>query len=325
MIDPVSLDQLRVFLAVCDTGSYSAAARKLRRAQSAVSRTVVALESSIKVSLFDRSGYIPELTSAGQSLMADARAAVARVDEFKMRAVAIANNLEPHLTLSAHFSISVEYLVPVLNEFRTKFPQTPLTLRTGSIERSWIMCLRRHQHHRCDAVSECRDRDTGGSAAAGAPIPCECIHGFGGGAGSSACRGVGADQLFRAATAHSTCRRWHSNTSRAWETGNVMSDRWWHLTNVHQKHQFLLAGFGWGIMPMNIIRKDIATGRLRKIEVAERTDWQPPIPIYIINRLDRPLGPASRWMVEAMLARGPLIDKASGAVMPQRRRSKPAR
>ena len=65
MLDGVSLDQLRTFIAAVDEGSFSAAARRLNRVQSAVSGWVSALEEQIGVTLFDRSGRFPRLTAEG--------------------------------------------------------------------------------------------------------------------------------------------------------------------------------------------------------------------------------------------------------------------
>ena len=49
-----SLDQLRVFLAVVETGSFTAAGRRLMRATSAVSYSIASLEHQLGVALFDR-------------------------------------------------------------------------------------------------------------------------------------------------------------------------------------------------------------------------------------------------------------------------------
>ena len=56
MLDGVSLDQLRTFIAAADEGSFSAAGRRLRRAQSVVSQTLANLEGQLGVKLFDRNG-----------------------------------------------------------------------------------------------------------------------------------------------------------------------------------------------------------------------------------------------------------------------------
>src|SRR5271156_3625484 len=65
MIDPLTLDQMRVLVAVAETGSFSAAARRLRRGQSAISQAVQAMETTLGVPLFDPSTRTPTLTDAG--------------------------------------------------------------------------------------------------------------------------------------------------------------------------------------------------------------------------------------------------------------------
>ncbi len=52
MLDPMTLDQLRVLVAVAETGSFSAAARRLGRVQSAVSQSVQSLETALGTTLF---------------------------------------------------------------------------------------------------------------------------------------------------------------------------------------------------------------------------------------------------------------------------------
>src|SRR6266446_7425931 len=99
MLDGVSIDQLRGFIAAVDEGSFSAAARKLRRAQSAVSELVSSLEDQMGVMFFDRSGRYPKLTSEGAVLLADAKGVVAGLDFMKARAKGIAAGLEPELSV----------------------------------------------------------------------------------------------------------------------------------------------------------------------------------------------------------------------------------
>jgi DNA-binding transcriptional LysR family regulator len=55
MLDAVTLDQLRTFIAAVDEGSFSAAGRKLRRAQSVASQTLANLEAQLGGKLFNRS------------------------------------------------------------------------------------------------------------------------------------------------------------------------------------------------------------------------------------------------------------------------------
>src|SRR5689334_10139701 len=128
MLDGVSLDQLRTFLAAVEEGSFSAAARRLNRAQSAVSELVGNLEAQLGVSLFDRSGRYPALTPEGRVLLADARAVVAGVDGLKARAKGMAAGIEPELSAVLDVFFPIAAITESAKEFRERFPRTPLRL-----------------------------------------------------------------------------------------------------------------------------------------------------------------------------------------------------
>ena len=66
MADPFTLDQLRTLLLVSEHGSFSAAARKLGRVQSAVSQSMANLESELGVVLWNRGARAPTLTEQGR-------------------------------------------------------------------------------------------------------------------------------------------------------------------------------------------------------------------------------------------------------------------
>src|SRR5260370_30697287 len=69
MIDPLTLDQMRILVAVADRGSFSAAARALGRVQSAISQSIQTLETTLGLVLFDRSGKRPQLTDPRSALL----------------------------------------------------------------------------------------------------------------------------------------------------------------------------------------------------------------------------------------------------------------
>src|ERR1700750_2408235 len=98
MLQSVSFDQLRMFVAAADEGSFSAAARRGERPQPAVSEAILNLEAQLGVALFDRSGRYPKLTSEGTVLLADARAVIGGVDAMKARAKGISGGLGPQIT-----------------------------------------------------------------------------------------------------------------------------------------------------------------------------------------------------------------------------------
>src|SRR3546814_14814805 len=80
MLDALTLDQIRTFVAVAEHGSFRAGASKLRRVQSGVSASIANLEAQLGIALFDRSGHRPALTPQGHALPANARELLLRVD-----------------------------------------------------------------------------------------------------------------------------------------------------------------------------------------------------------------------------------------------------
>ena len=90
-----SLDQLQVFVAVVQAGSFSAAARRLGRTQSTVSAAIANLEADLGVELFDRSTRIPGLTAAGQKLQLEAEAVLERCLALQGHADSLAGKPNP--------------------------------------------------------------------------------------------------------------------------------------------------------------------------------------------------------------------------------------
>ncbi len=90
----MTLEQLRVFVAVAEREHMTRAAAELRLAQSAVSATVSALEAEHGVRLFDRVGRNIRLTAGGTCLLAEARAVLNRAEQAR-RAVAACREAEP--------------------------------------------------------------------------------------------------------------------------------------------------------------------------------------------------------------------------------------
>src|SRR5205809_3639155 len=128
MLEAITIDQLRIFIAAVDEGSFSAAGRKLRRAQSAVSQTLANLEAQLGVKLFDRSARYPRLTEEGRSLLVDARSVADNVDGFKARARAMRGGLEPELSVAMDVMYPMAALTRAATHSRKTYPHTPLRL-----------------------------------------------------------------------------------------------------------------------------------------------------------------------------------------------------
>jgi DNA-binding transcriptional LysR family regulator len=116
--DSLSLDQIQVFLAVVDSGSFSAAARKLRRAQSAVTYAVQKLEDQFGLDMFDRSAYRPTLTEAGQALLPRARRIAGEVGAFRAQARGMAAGIEAEVSITVDSMFPMPLFLDAIKQFQ---------------------------------------------------------------------------------------------------------------------------------------------------------------------------------------------------------------
>lgn len=91
----MDLEQLRLFIAVAESGSFSRGAQKLYFSHSTASRTVSALEAELGVRLLDRDNRVLGLTKAGEVLLKEARELLRAADEAALR-VRQAGQAEEH-------------------------------------------------------------------------------------------------------------------------------------------------------------------------------------------------------------------------------------
>lgn len=127
-----TLDQLRQFVTTADSGSFSAAARQLGKAQSAVSTAIGLLEADLGVELFDRSRRNAQLTDAGQVLLLEARELLRQAESLDKRARALHGGSEATLTLALDEALPYAAINALIREIATRFPDLDLTLLNGT-------------------------------------------------------------------------------------------------------------------------------------------------------------------------------------------------
>jgi DNA-binding transcriptional LysR family regulator len=125
----MTLDQLRVFIAVAERQHVTRAAEHLRISQPAVTAAIQALESRYGVSLFHRVGRRIELTEAGRSFLDEARMLVAHAGRAELVLFELSTMARGTLSISASQTISSYWLPPHLARFRRTYPG--ITLRVG--------------------------------------------------------------------------------------------------------------------------------------------------------------------------------------------------
>jgi DNA-binding transcriptional LysR family regulator len=133
MLDALTLDQMRTFVAVAEAGSFRAAATRLSRVQSAVSHAIGNLEAQLGVSLFDRSGRRPTLTPEGQALLADVRGVLLKVDAMRARARGLGEGLELRLAIALDPQFPLGLVAAALTDLHDTYPSVALWMWTAPL------------------------------------------------------------------------------------------------------------------------------------------------------------------------------------------------
>ncbi len=133
MLDALTLDQMRTFVVVVESGSFRSGATRLSRVQSAVSHAIANLEATLGVSLFDRSGHRPVLTPEGQALLTNARDILLRVDAMRARARGLGEGVELELSLIVDVLFPLATVGAALEEMRSVYPTVSIRLAVSPL------------------------------------------------------------------------------------------------------------------------------------------------------------------------------------------------
>ena len=295
MLDGLTLDQLRVLVAVADAGSFRAAANRLHRAQSAISHAIASLEAQLELPLFDRQGYRPVLTPQGRTLLHDARVVLAQTDAVRARARTFRTGVESSLDITVDPFIPSNRLVEALAAVHEGFPEVAVRVRTASLggplvavrDGSSLFGLSVSDEIRDDAITmEPAGRITLVAVAAPhhplttRPAPVDVT-----------------DQL-------SIVVADPTDVTAGIDYG-VMGPQAWRVDDLETKRALLIAGVGWGNMPSHMVNDDVAAGRL--VRVAPEGIGQggeTPMPVYLIRRRGALLGPVAERFRNALLGIG---------------------
>jgi DNA-binding transcriptional LysR family regulator len=118
----MELDDLRIFVATVDAGSFTAAADKLMLSKQYVSRRMIALETALGVRLLIRNTRKLAVTESGQDFYTRAHRILAEVSDAEEAMSTRRNELRGVLRLSAPMSFGISYLSPLLAEFLVAHP-----------------------------------------------------------------------------------------------------------------------------------------------------------------------------------------------------------
>ena len=293
MLDNVTINQLRAFVAVCDQGSFSGAARKLARAQSAISHAIKALESAFDVELFERNTRKAQLSAAGRSLLPDARAVISRTEEMKNRAGAIAKAGVPQVAVAVDAYFPRTHLIDCLRTLQEEFPTAAIDLRITTMQGGENLVLERVcalavtiedvPEVNSDAIERrwLREEEMVTACAPSHPL-------------ASTPTPIPMDEFGRHIQIIVTDNQPEAEKTQHGTAGK----RQWLVNDLGAKRDLLKAGLGWGHLPRHLVVEDLASGELVELE---RRAWHLGHLTFVVSqRRGYDLSPCEARLVELL-------------------------
>jgi DNA-binding transcriptional LysR family regulator len=291
VLETFTLDQLRALITVSEQGSFSAAARKLHRVQSAVSTAMANLETQLGVALWDRSTKVARLTEQGHAIVAAARKICTEVDGLRQLAAGMVAGLEASVTLCVDMLFPVPALVALCKQFRDEFPSVDLRVDTQTMTGVSARVIEGHATIGVAApmgVAPGLERKLLTAihmvpvAAPGHPL--------------AAVRGaISTARLRDEIQLVLSELHGEGHPDQA-----VLSSRTWRVRDLHTKHALMRAGLGWGNLPEHLVRDDLRDRRLVKLRVEAWGEDEHTLYLSAVYRGDATFGPAHRWLLSQL-------------------------
>ncbi|MCI8209318.1 LysR family transcriptional regulator [Pseudomonas sp. S25] len=282
-----NLEQMRLFVSVAEQRSFSAVARDMHRAQSAVSSAIAMLEADLGVSLFERSsGRQPRLTEAGTALLEEARELLRQCERIDGRALALMRGQEAQLRVAHDEAMPYQPVLDSLEALSDRFPTLEVQLASGAqgdvarklLERRADLGLLFH-HEQMPAALERR-----GLGSVEMVTVCSVGHPL-----ASEAR-VTRQQLAR----HRQLLI--APQQSGYPGGEQLSPHVWRADSFYVMAELLMRGLGWAWLPRHVVQYPTYQSQMTEL-VSEWTP--PPLVVEMVWRRDEPLGPAAQWLSES--------------------------
>ena len=286
-----TLEQLQTLRCVAETGSFSAAARRLGRAQSAVSTAIANLELDLGCELFDRRPRTPVLTPAGEAMLHEANSVLMQCQRLEARARTLSQGLEASLTLAIDEAlVEMPPVMAVLEKMAVQYPTLTLNLLNGAQDEvaRWVeqhqanlgilfyqplgvMALEREALGRLEQVLiVARNHPL---AQLESPTHSDLADH----------RQLMIGQRQQLAPGHEGPR----------------SQRFWQLNSFYAMAELTTRGLGWAQVPRHIAHYPPFQQRLKILDLSA-LGATADIDIELIARRDSPRGPAASWLRQSL-------------------------
>lgn len=290
-----TFEQLRIFLAVVDAGSFAGAGRRLNRAVSVISYGIANLETQLGVLLFEREGSRrPQLTTAGRAVLAEARTVSLGIDGLRAKVKGLLDGLEAEVDLAVDVMLPSERLGKVLRKFAAEYPTVTLRLHVEALGAVTALVLDRKAVVGLSGPLAAGVEGVECISAGSVPMVPVAAPDHPLGRMDRIAPGAGRDYVQLVLTDRSPLTEG--------QDFSVLSPRTWRLADLGAKHALLREGIGWGNMPLPMIEPDLVAGTLVRLAMPDHRGGT--YRFAGVWRRDAPPGPAASWLLDQFVRLG---------------------
>ena len=280
-----SPEALEAFAAAAALGSFSAAARRLRKSQSTISTAIANLEADLDLVLFDRTGRLPVLTPAGRRVLSHVQEILAANERLEALSVRLSDKVEPRLTIVLSDTYGQSDHIGLMQEFEQRYRDIELECLIAEGD-DVIDLLQSGRAHLAVTAGQATYPSDIASARLAEPTRMGLFvaHGH----PLAAITSPSAEQL--AATRQIYLNTYVGGSTRplglAWSAPSYLM-----LLELTQQ------GFGWAELPDWLVRQ-YAGDTL--VELTPR-GWPRLLPVDALWSRTAPPGPAGQWLLDSFL------------------------
>ncbi|WP_108944902.1 LysR family transcriptional regulator [Shewanella halifaxensis] len=284
-----TLDELNAFVYSVKLGSFSAAARKMGKAQSRISTAVSNLEADLGFELFDRSAKLPVLTKLGEEMFIEAQSVITQCQRLNARAMSVTTGEEISLTVAMDEAVPVTAFEALFQRCSVQFPLLKLTIINGSQEdiAAWVDAGRADigiMFHTANMLPDSLDFMSIGQFKQSLVVaPSHAL---------AATPAPTLEQLMQYRQLAICDITGQSQTP-------PLSANYWYIDSYYYIVALVLQGVGWALVPEHVAKSDWYIDDLCVLSTEYITE---PLLVEmgVVNRRDKQIGPVMHWLFDEL-------------------------
>jgi len=283
----MTLEQLKMLKAVIEEGSLQAASERLFKTQPAISKGLQQLESSLGITLLDRSGYKLKLTQQGELIYQKALVLLEQSEQLNQMAKHYKTGYEAKVVIAVDAMFDLETLVPIFEHIQNEFPQTQIILKqeflTGGIDsvinkRAELAVSASEANFLKNFKLESQHIHTQSLINVASP--------------KMLSRHEQLSELAQLKDEYQIVVQDSGSLTKGVELDVQQDQRKWYVNDFHSKRTLCLSGIGWGRLPHSMIKHDLEKGSLVPFGLVD-SKMEMEVNSYVMKLKGQVLGPVA--------------------------------